>query len=163
MSTTNIYKVLTKRLETTLDENQPREPVGFRSKYSTTDHIHSSRKPTEGEVQRIQYPTLHRIRRLRENLRLSANSSSTDLASRTGREDVYIELLKEIYTNISMTIHLQKESNKINIKRGVRQGDTILPELFTTALESIFRRLTREARCLKTDGKYLRRRHTHMR
>ena len=24
-----------------LDENQPREQVGFRSKYSTTDHIHA--------------------------------------------------------------------------------------------------------------------------
>ena len=28
------------RLEKTLDENQPREQAGFRSKYSTTDHIH---------------------------------------------------------------------------------------------------------------------------
>ena len=39
----NIYKVLknvlTKRLEKTLDENQPREQVGFRSGYSTTYHI----------------------------------------------------------------------------------------------------------------------------
>ena len=40
----NIYKVLiqilTKRLEKTLDENQPLEQAGFRSGYSTTDHIH---------------------------------------------------------------------------------------------------------------------------
>ena len=83
----NIYKVLTKvltkRLEKTLDENQPREQAGFRSGYSSTDHIHPRRKATEGDVQRI-YPTLHRIRRLREILRLCSNSSRTDLASRTG-------------------------------------------------------------------------------
>ena len=40
----NIYKVLTKvitkRLEKTLVENQPREQAGFRSGFSTTDHIH---------------------------------------------------------------------------------------------------------------------------
>jgi len=40
----NIYKVLTKvlkkRLEKILDDNQPREQEGFRSGYSTTDHIH---------------------------------------------------------------------------------------------------------------------------
>ena len=46
-----LMKVLTKRLETTLDKNQPREQAGFRSGYST-DHIHVV-KPTEGEVQRI--------------------------------------------------------------------------------------------------------------
>jgi len=39
----NIYKVLTKvptkRLEKTLNENQTREQPGFRSRYSTTDHV----------------------------------------------------------------------------------------------------------------------------
>ena len=40
----NIYKLFTKiittRLEKKLYENQPREQAGFRSKYSTTDHIY---------------------------------------------------------------------------------------------------------------------------
>ena len=54
-----------------------------------------------------------------------------------------------------MIVHLHKESNKINTRRGVRQGDTISPRLFTTALESIFRRLAWETRGLKIDGDYL--------
>ena len=70
-------------------------------------------------------------------------------------EDVYIELLKETYTNISMTVHLHKESNKINIRRGVRHRDTISPKLFTAALESIYRRLTWETGGLTIDGEYL--------
>ena len=41
----NMYKLFTKiittRLEKKLDENQPREQAGFRSKYSMTDHIHA--------------------------------------------------------------------------------------------------------------------------
>ena len=68
---------------------------------------------------------------------------------------VYIELMKEIYTNSSMTVNLHKESNKINIRRGVRQGDTISPKLFKAAFESIFTRLTWETRGLKIDGEYL--------
>ena len=72
-----------------------------------------------------------------------------------GIEDVYIELLKEIYSNSSMTCHLHKESNTIKIRREVRHADTISPKLFTAALESIFRRLTWETRGLKIDGEYL--------
>ena len=54
-----------------------------------------------------------------------------------------------------MTVHLHKESNKINIRRGVRTGDIISHKLFTAALERIFRRLTWETRGLKIDGEYL--------
>ena len=54
-----------------------------------------------------------------------------------------------------MTVHLHKESNKIKIRRGVRQGDIISPKLCTAALESIFRRLSLETRGLKVDGEYL--------
>ena len=34
-------QIITSRLEKKLDENQPREQAGFRSKYSTTAHIHA--------------------------------------------------------------------------------------------------------------------------
>ena len=70
-------------------------------------------------------------------------------------EDVYIEHLKEINTNTSMTVHIHKESNKTNIRRGVRQGETISAKLFTASPESMFRLLTREPRNLKIDGEYL--------
>ena len=59
-----------------------------------------------------------------------------------------------------MTVHLHKEREKIRIKRGVRQGDTISPKLFTATLESIFRRLNGENKGLfikgvKIDGEFL--------
>ena len=80
----NIYKLLTKvlmnRLQKTFYENQPREQAGFRSRYSTADHIYAVNQLKE----KCKHDTLHRIRRLRETLRLSAISSSTDFASRTG-------------------------------------------------------------------------------
>ena len=72
-----------------------------------------------------------------------------------GIEDVYIEILKDIYTDSSVTVHLHKESEKIRIKRGVRLGDTISPKLFTATLESIFRRLNWENKGVKIDGEFL--------
>ena len=54
-----------------------------------------------------------------------------------------------------MRLHLHKESEKIRIKRGVRQGDTISPKLFTATLESIFRRLNWENKGVKIDGEFL--------
>ena len=72
-----------------------------------------------------------------------------------GIEDVYIEILKDIYTGSSVTVHLHKESENIRIKRGVRQGDTISHKLFTATLESIIRRLTWENKGVKIDGEFL--------
>ena len=54
-----------------------------------------------------------------------------------------------------MTVHLHKESEKFRIKKGVRQGDTISPKLFTATLESIFRRLNWEKKSVKIDGEFL--------
>ena len=71
-------------------------------------------------------------------------------------ENVYTEILKDTYTDSSVTVHLHKEREKIRIKRGVRHGDTISPKLFTTLLDSIFRRfLNWENKGVKIDGEFL--------
>ena len=56
-----------------------------------------------------------------------------------------------------MTVHIctKRALEKIRIKRGVRQGDTISPKLFTATLESMFRRLNWENKGLKIDGEFL--------
>ena len=54
-----------------------------------------------------------------------------------------------------MTVHPHKESNEINITRGVRQEDSISLKLFTAALENIFCPLTWKTRDFKIDDEYL--------
>ena len=58
-------------LQVKLDENQPREQAGFRSKYSTTDHIHGinqlKEKCREYNIQ-LQHTTVCRIRGSREDI-----------------------------------------------------------------------------------------------
>ena len=66
---------------------------------------------------------------------------------------MYLEILKDKYTDSSVTVglHVHKNSENIRIKRGVRQGDTISPKLFTATLESIFRRVNWENTRVKID------------
>ena len=98
------------------------------------------------------------FRGLREGIRFSTNPSNIDIIATMQEqriEDVYIEILKDLYTDSSVTVHLHKESEKIRIKRGVRRGDTISSKLFTATLESIFRRLNWENKGVKIDGEFL--------
>ena len=147
-------KIITTRLENKLDENQPREQAGFRSKYSTTDHIHAINQLKE-KCREYNIPLCVAFVDYEKAFDSVQTQAILTSLQEQGIEDVYIEILKDIYTDSSVTVHLHKESEKIRIKRGVRQGDTISPKLFTATLESIFRRLNWEHKGVKIDGEFL--------
>ena len=144
----NMYKLFTKiittRLEKKLNENQPREQAGFRSKYSMTDHILAINQLKE-KCCEYNIPLCVAFVDYEKAFNSVQTQAILTSLQEQGIEDVYIEILKDIYTDSSVTVHLHKESEKIRIKRGVRQGDTISPKLFTATLESIFRRLKEPA------------------
>nr|CDJ89444.1 RNA-directed DNA polymerase (reverse transcriptase) domain containing protein [Haemonchus contortus] len=75
-----------------------------------------------------------------------------------GNQDVptqYIRMLRELYDNFTTRISPFYKEVIINVKRGVRQGDTISPKLFSAALENIMRHLEWEDLGVKVDGRYL--------
>ena len=134
-----------KKLEKTLDKNQPREQAG--SRYSTTDHIHVVNQLKE-QCREYNIPFCIAFVDYEKTFDSVQTQAVLTSLQEQGTEDVYME----IYINSSMSVHLHQKSN---IRRGVGQRDTISPKLFTAALESIFRRLTWDTRGLKIDGKYL--------
>ena len=140
-------KIITTRLEKKLDENQPREQAGFRSKYSTTDHIHAINQ-LKDKCREYNIPLC--VAFVDYEKAFDSVQTQTILTSlqEQGIEEVYTDILKDIYTDSSVTVHLHKESEKIRIKK----GDTISPKLFTATLESIFRRVNWENRGVKIDG-----------
>ena len=96
----NMYKLFTKiittRLENKLDENQPREQAGFRSKYSTTDHIHAINQLKEKchEYNIPLYVAFVDYEKAFDSVQTQAILTSLP---EQGIEDVYIEILKDIY------------------------------------------------------------------
>ena len=145
-------KVITARLEKKLDENQPREQAGFRSKYSKTDHIHAINQLKE-KCCEYNIPLCVAFVDY-EKAFDGTNPSNIDIIART-RNRRCVHRNPERHTDSSVTVDLHKESEKIRITRGVRLGDTISPKLFTAKLESIFRRLNWENKGLKIDGEFL--------
>ena len=147
-------QIITTRLEKKLGENQPREQVGFRSKYSTTDHIHAINQLKE-KCREYNIPLCVAFVDYEKAFDSVQTQAILISLQEKGIDDVYIEILKDIYTDSSVTVYLHKEGEKIRIKRGVRQGDTISPKIFTAALESIFRRLAWDNKGEKIDGEFL--------
>ena len=97
-----IYKeltnVLTKRLEKTLEENHPREQAGFRCGYSTTDHIHVVNQLKE-KCRYYNIPFCIAFFDYEKAFHSMQTQAVLTSLQERGIEDVYIELLKEIYTN----------------------------------------------------------------
>ena len=154
-----MYKLLTriiqKRMEIILDENQPRKQAGFRKGFSTTDHLYVTNQIIEKSneynlplcIGFIDYEkafdSVEHIAMF--NALINMNIPST-----------CINILQDIYINTTARIHLHKEvSSVINIKRGVRQGDPISPKLFTATIEEVFKQSQLDSNGLKIDGERL--------
>ena len=69
----------------------------------------------------------------------------------------YINILKHIYNYCFAFILLREASTTFQLHKGVGQGDTVSPKLFTACLKEIFRKLNwEEKECgIKIDGEYL--------
>ena len=71
-----------------------------------------------------------------------------------GVEEKYINIINETYKNGTAQVRTESLSRKFNILKGVRQGDTLSPVMFTAALEEIFKRIETESG-IKINGELL--------
>ena len=98
--------VVTTRLEKRLDENQPGEQAGFRSKYSTTDHIHAINQLKE-KCREYNIPLCVAFvdyEKAFDSVQFHAILTSLQ---KKGIEDAYIEILK--YGQLSDSTSAQRE------------------------------------------------------
>jgi len=154
----NIYKLFTKiitnRITSTLDENQPREQAGFRKGFSTTDHLHAVNQLIE-KCAEYKIPLAIALVDYNKAFDSVEIPDVIEALQDQGVDPVYINVLKHIYNNAKSFIRLHKDSKPFQLGRGVRQGDTSSPKLFTACLEKVFRRLDWETKGIKIDGESL--------
>ena len=58
--------------------------------------------------------------------------------------------------NATACVSFHWKKGKFHRARGVRQGDTISPNIFTAAVENVFKRLNWDENGILVDGEYLR-------
>lgn len=93
------------------------------------------------------------------NYEKALDSTDTSAIMKTlrkyGVEETYMKILEDIYRESTATIKLHKVSEKMLIKKGVRQGDTTSPKLYTAVIEEVFQNLEWEKARIKINREYL--------
>ena len=159
----HVYKlfsrVITNRLERRLDDFQPSEQAGFRKGYSTIDHIHTLRQVIQ-KTEEYNLPLCLAFVDYEKAFDSVETWAVLESLQRCRIDYRYIEVLKCLYNNATMSVRVQEQSSKaIPLKRGVRQGDVISPKLFTATLENAFKLLEWKGFGINVNGKYI----THLR
>ena len=147
-------KVIKNRIEKQLDINQPREQAGFRSGYSTTDHLQVVTQLVQ-KANEYELPMCMAFVDYEKAFDSVEHIGIIDALKEHQVDSIYLEMLTNIYNSGTSIIRLDKESSKFQIQRGVRQGDTISPKLFNAGLEQVFRRLSWDNKGMMINGERL--------
>ena len=155
----HIYKLFTralqKRLESILDDSQPREQAGFRKGYSTTDHLQTINQIIE-KCNEFNKPLCLSFIDYEKAFDSVEHEAILKALQNIGLNENYISIIKDIYTDATARIHINKQvSEEIKILKGVRQGDPLSPKLFTATIQDAFRKIELEERGLNIDGENL--------
>ncbi|XP_063619666.1 uncharacterized protein LOC134792326 [Cydia splendana] len=136
------------------DENQPREQAGFRSDFSTMDHIHVIKQVIEkcNEYGKIYYLAFIDYNKAFDSLR---HTHIWDALRSQGVLPKYIRIIKNIYKDATAKIQTERIGVPFKIKKGVRQGDPLSPKLFSAVLEHIFRKMDWDAFGININGEKL--------
>ena len=139
-----IYKVFTRvvlnRIQKRLDFEISKEQAGFRSGYSTIDHIHTLKQLME-KCREYQIPLCIGFVDYKKAFDSIETAAILNALREFGVEEKYVKIVDVITKECYAEIDFSAEPCRIDIKKGVRQGDTISPKLFVTTLESLFRRM----------------------
>ncbi|KAK0424256.1 hypothetical protein QR680_008579 [Steinernema hermaphroditum] len=149
-----LTKVLTKRIERILDAAQPVEQAGFRKNFSTIDHLQAINQLVERsrEYRLPLFIVFVDYEKAFDTVELNAVWSAVQQQGVPGQ---ITKLLQKIYQEATSPVNINDEPVPIEIRRGVRQGDTISPKLFTATLEHVFRHLQWEEVGININGSRL--------
>ncbi|KAK6735176.1 hypothetical protein RB195_018390 [Necator americanus] len=123
-----------------MNEGQPCEKAGFRKGFSTFDHIHTVSKLIEVSLEHGIPLCLTFIDSKKAFHTVEAEAVMGTL-DKKGILTPYIKVLRELFSNFTTEISPFYKNIIIDVKKGIRQGDTISPKVFTARLENGVRKL----------------------
>ena len=144
-------QVILHRMLHTLDQHQPREQAGFWSGFSTIDHIQviSQLQEKAGEYKTPLCFAFVDYEKAFDSIEFNPLFEALE---NQVVEAAYITPLRDLYNGATSTLKLHRESDKINLQRGVRQGD----KLFTACLQdAIINKINWEGKGINIDGEHL--------
>ncbi|GFS13122.1 endonuclease-reverse transcriptase [Elysia marginata] len=128
-------RLFQKRMEIVLGENQPRDQAGFRKKFSTTDHVYTLNQVIE-KTNEHNLPLCVGFIDYEKTFYSVEHFSTTEALRKISINETYVQILENIYRQATARMHINNlVSEEVHINRGVRQGDSISPKLFTAAIE----------------------------
>jgi hypothetical protein len=145
-------KVLMFRIGDVLNKEQPPEQAGFRSNFSTIDHIFTMNQIIEkcNEYKKIVYIAFIDYQKAFDSLEHIYIWRALQIQ---GVDAKYIRIIKKIYENARSRIKLEKTGDSFEVKRGVRQGDPLSPKIFNAVLQMVFSMLEWESKGLNVNNR----------
>ncbi|KAK6745002.1 hypothetical protein RB195_011611 [Necator americanus] len=154
-----IYKLFTRvilnKIEKVLDEGQPCEQARFRKGFSTIDHVYTVSKLIEVSREYKMSLCLINFIDLKKAFDSVETEAVVEALDNQGVPTQYIKVLRKLYRNFTTGISPFYKNIIIDVKSGVRQGDTISPKIFTATLENAMRKLEWDDMGVKVDGRQL--------
>ena len=139
-----LYKLLSRlimnRIRSTLDSHQCADQVGFRSGYSTDDHLFTFCQLQEKCKEWRQDLWIAAVD-FRKAFDTVSHQKLYQMLREHGVPEIYVNFYEKFYGNQEGCVQLDVLSKKFGFKRGVKQGDPISPIFFNCILEGIFEQL----------------------
>ncbi|CAH2090098.1 unnamed protein product [Euphydryas editha] len=146
--------IILKRITQEIDNAQPIEQAGFRSGYSTMDHIQTIEQIIEKyrEFNRPLYVAFIDYSKAFDSI---SHNSIWNALSSLKIDKKYINIIKNLYENSTSKVKMETSGELFKIERGVRQGDPLSPKFFIAVLQDIFSKINWDQKGILLNGKYL--------
>ncbi|GBP01096.1 LINE-1 retrotransposable element ORF2 protein [Eumeta japonica] len=146
--------IINSRISPVIEARQPVEQAGFRKGFSTIDHIHTLELIIEKyrERQRPLYLGFIDYQKAFDSV---THDSIWQSLKELEVDEVYIKVIRNIYSNSIGRIKLETLGPSFPIERGVRQGDPLSPIIFIAILEVVINKLNWSKRGIFIRDSYL--------